>query len=168
MGTRLPSLQKGHSSRSPSSARLLWPSGWMDQDTTWYSGRPRPRPHYVRWGPSSLLKGHSSPPLLTHVYCGQTVAHLTIVIITMILYVFFYFVANKLSLSLSQQVLSSCLSYAFGPMSCLCVLSCLCVMLVYCCQMVGWIMMPVGTEVGLGPGVIVLDGDPAPSKGTEC
>jgi len=21
----------------------LWPNGWMDQDATWYWGRPRPR-----------------------------------------------------------------------------------------------------------------------------
>jgi len=27
--------------------------------------------------------------------------------------------------------------------------------------MAGWIMMPLGTEVGLGPGDIVLDGVPA-------
>jgi len=30
----------------------LWPNGWMDQDTTWYGGRPRPRPHCVRRGPT--------------------------------------------------------------------------------------------------------------------
>ena len=24
---------------------LLWPNSWMDQDATWYVGRPRPRPH---------------------------------------------------------------------------------------------------------------------------
>jgi len=25
-------------------------AGWMKiQDATWYEGRPRPRPHYVRW-----------------------------------------------------------------------------------------------------------------------
>jgi len=41
-------------------------------------------------------------------------------------------------------------------------LSCLSVTLVYCGQTVGWIRMPLGTEVGLGPGHIVLDGDPAP------
>jgi len=29
-------------------------------------------------------------------------------------------------------------------------------------QTVGWIKMPLGTEAGLGPGDIVLDGDPAP------
>jgi len=30
--------------------------------------------------------------------------------------------------------------------------------------MAGWIKMPFGTEVGLGPGDIVLDEDPAPPK----
>jgi len=28
--------------------------------------------------------------------------------------------------------------------------------------MAGWIKMPLGMEVGLGPGDFVLDGDPAP------
>jgi len=42
---------------------VLWPNGWMDQDTTWYGGRPRPRRRGVRWGPSCPHgKGHSSPP----------------------------------------------------------------------------------------------------------
>jgi len=36
--------------------------------------------------------------------------------------------------------------------------------LVYCDQTAGWINMLLGTEVGLGTGHIVLDGDPAPSK----
>ena len=31
---------------------------------------------------------------------------------------------------------------------------------VYCGQTVGWIKMPLGTVVGVGPGDIVLDGDP--------
>ena len=32
-----------------------------------------------------------------------------------------------------------------------------------CCgKMAGWIKMPLGTEVGLGAGLTVLDGDPAP------
>jgi len=29
-------------------------------------------------------------------------------------------------------------------------------------QTAGWIKMPLGTEVGLDPGDIVLDGDPVP------
>ena len=32
---------------------ILWPNGLMNQDATWYGGRPRPRRHCVRWGPSS-------------------------------------------------------------------------------------------------------------------
>ena len=46
-------------------------------------------------------------------------------------------------------------------------LSVLSVTLVYCCQTVGWIKMKFGLQVGLGPGHIVLDGDPAspPLKG---
>jgi len=31
---------------------VLWPNDWMDQDATWYGGRPRSRRHCVRWGPS--------------------------------------------------------------------------------------------------------------------
>jgi len=31
----------------------------MDQDETWRGGRPRLRPHCVRWGPSSPKMGHS-------------------------------------------------------------------------------------------------------------
>jgi len=33
---------------------------------------------------------------------------------------------------------------------------------VYCGQMVSWIRMPLGMEVGLGPSDFVLDGDPVP------
>jgi len=57
---------------------LLWPYGRMDQDATSYEGRPRLRPHCVTWGPSSpSQKGHNSPQFSDHVYCGQTVAHLS-------------------------------------------------------------------------------------------
>jgi len=41
---------------------LLWPKGSMDQDATWYGGRPRPRPHCARWGPSfPSPKGGTAP-----------------------------------------------------------------------------------------------------------
>jgi len=77
----------------------------MDPDSTWYGGRPRPMPHCARWGPSSpqregcwmvgtkvgigpdhtVLDGAQLPQKLgrkyvtqwAHVYCGQTVAHLS-------------------------------------------------------------------------------------------
>jgi len=35
---------------------------------------------------------------------------------------------------------------------------------VCCGQTAGWIKMPLGREIGLGPGKIVLDGNPAPPK----
>jgi len=35
---------------------------------------------------------------------------------------------------------------------------------VCCGQTAGWIKMPLGTEVNLGPGHTVLDGDPAPPR----
>jgi len=44
------------------------------------------------------------------------------------------------------------------------VLSCLSVTLVYCGQTVGWIKVPLGMEVGLGLGHIVLDGTQLPHK----
>ena len=46
-------------------------------------------------------------------------------------------------------------------------LYCLSVTLVYCDQTIGWFKMTIDMQVGLGPGHIVLDGDPdpLPSKG---
>ena len=45
---------------------------------------------------------------------------------------------------------------------------CLSVTLVYCGQTIGWIKMKLGMEIGLDPGHIVLDGNPAlvPERGT--
>jgi len=45
---------------------------------------------------------------------------------------------------------------------CLSRLSCLSVTFEHCGQTVGRIKMKLGIQVGLGPGHIVLDGDPAP------
>ena len=41
---------------------------------------------------------------------------------------------------------------------------------VYCGQMAEWMKTPLGTEADLGPGHIMLDGDPAspPQKGTAA
>ena len=87
---------------------VLRPNGWIDQDATWYGGRPQPKLHCVRQGPSSPPpEGAQQPAILAHVYCGQTA---------------------------------------------------------------GWIKMPLGTEVSLGPGDIVLDGSqfPPPKRGTAA
>ena len=40
---------------------VLWPNVWMDQDATWYRGRPRPRPHCVRLDPPPLQRGTAAP-----------------------------------------------------------------------------------------------------------
>ena len=59
-------------------------------------------------------------------------------------------------------------TYAIGPLSvcpvCLsvCIHSCLSVTLVYCGQTVGRIKMKLGMQVALGPGHIVLYGEPGP------
>jgi len=42
--------------------RLLWPNGCMDQDATWYGGRPRPTQHCVRCGPSYPQKKRAHTP----------------------------------------------------------------------------------------------------------
>ena len=46
----------------------------MDQDATWYRGRPRPRRHCVRWGAIPLPQEVGGPPpqFSAHVNCGQT------------------------------------------------------------------------------------------------
>jgi len=52
---------------------VLRPKGWMDQDETWHTDRPRPWPQCVTWGlryPSP--KGAQSPSLFsTRICCGQ-------------------------------------------------------------------------------------------------
>ena len=55
-----PPSPKGH--RPQFSAHVLWPSGWMDQDATWYVGRPQSRPHCVRCGPCSPKRVQPPPP----------------------------------------------------------------------------------------------------------
>ena len=51
---------------------------------------------------------------------------------------------------------------------CVCLSVCL-LAHIFCGQMAGWIMMPLGMEIGLGPGDFVLDGNqaPFPKKGVE-
>jgi len=51
---------------------LLWPNGWMDQDSAWHGGRPWSSPHCARWGHSSPpQKGGRTPHFSAHLYCGQ-------------------------------------------------------------------------------------------------
>jgi len=43
-------------------ACLLWPNGWMDQDATWYGGKPWPRRNCVRQLQLPLKRGTAPPP----------------------------------------------------------------------------------------------------------
>jgi len=43
---------------------VLWPNGWMNQDETWHTGRPRPWPHCVVRRSSSPRKGDTAAPPL--------------------------------------------------------------------------------------------------------
>ena len=42
---------------------MLWPTGWMNQYTTWYGCRPRRTNIALDGDPASRRKGHSSTPL---------------------------------------------------------------------------------------------------------
>jgi len=61
MGTQL-APKKGHSPPLFGPC-LLWPNGWMDQDATWYKGRPQAGQHCVRCGPSSTPQEAQHAPL---------------------------------------------------------------------------------------------------------
>ena len=70
--------RKGHSPNIFAPC-LLWPNGWMHQDTTWYGDRSWPRRHCVRWYVAPPAPKVDLPPVFgpAHIYCGQTVAHLS-------------------------------------------------------------------------------------------
>jgi len=70
-GDTAPLFKKGHTPPIFGPC-ILWPNGWMDQDGTWHGGRPRPRPHCARWGPSSSPKWYSLLQFLADVCCDQT------------------------------------------------------------------------------------------------
>jgi len=62
---------------------LLRSNGCIDQDDTWYGGRPQPRGRCVRWGPSPPLtkKGAEPPPQFSaYVYYGQTAGWIKMVV----------------------------------------------------------------------------------------
>ena len=126
----------------------------MDQDATWYGGRPWPWPHCVRWGPSSSPKG-AHPQFSAHVCYGQTDGWI-----------------KKLPLD-RELGLGPGHTIRWGPSSQLTpppktsgALADPTFRPMYCGQTAGWIKMLLGMEVGFGPGHIVLDGDlAAPPKG---
>ena len=41
---------------------VLWPIGWMDQDATWYGGRPLPRQHFLDGNPVPPMERGTAAP----------------------------------------------------------------------------------------------------------
>ena len=132
---------------------LLRPNGWMDQDATWYRGRPQPRRLCVRWGPSSPPKKGTEPPPIfgpfllwpngwmhqgATWYRGRPQPRRLCV-------------RRGLSYPIKKGTPTPTQFLAH----------------VYCGQMAGWMKTPLGTEVDLGPGYTVLDGVPASAKESQ-
>jgi len=125
---------------------LLCPNGWIDQDATWYGGRPRPKRHCV--SSTSQKGGIALLRFSAHTYCRHTAAWI------------------KMPRSRPMDVVlgrghivvdgdttpPSAKNGAQPQFSAN----------VCCGRTAGWIKMPLGTKVGLGSGRIVSHGDPAP------
>jgi len=125
---------------------LLWPDSWMDQDATWYGDRHRPRPHCARWEPNSdpHKKGAQPPifgpcPLWPNGCMHQDTS--------------WYGGRSQSRRHCVRWGPSSPPLKGHSPQFSA---------HVRCGQTAGWTKMPLGMELGLGPGDFVLDGDPLP------
>ena len=127
---------------------LLWPNGWMHQVATWYGGRPQPGRLCVRWEPSPLPK-KAQPQIFDPLLLGPNGC--------MDQDATWYGGRPRSTRGLRDSVLDG--DPALPPLkghsrpqfsaS------------VHCGQMAGWTKMPLGMQIGLGPGDFVFDGDPA-------
>jgi len=132
---------------------LLWLNGWMDQDATWYGGRPQPRRLFVRWVPSPPLKKWRSHPIFgprllwpngcmdqDTAWCGRR---------------------RRPTRHCVRRGPSCPPLKGHSPQFSA---------IVRCGQTAGWTKMPLDMEVDLGSGDFVFDGDWGPSylqkKGT--
>ena len=151
MGTQLPYPKRGHSPQF--SAHLcMWPNGWMHQGATWYGGRPQPRRLCSMGTQPPTPKGAEPHPIFgprllwpnsrmdqeATWYRGRPRPRR-------------HCVRCGPSYPQKKGHTNPTQFLAHG----------------YCGQMAGWMKTPLGTEVDLGPGRIVLDGIPAPAKGAQ-
>ena len=127
---------------------LLWPNGWMDQDATWYEGRPLPRPHCVTRGTQLPLpkRGHS-PQFSAHV---QTVGWIKMPLGTKVRLGPGHIVSDGAQLHFLPPKWHSPLHFSAH---------------VCCGQTAGWIKMLPGTKVGLSPATLCCIGTQLPQKG---
>jgi len=143
-GNPAPPPLKGH---SPSifGPYLLQSNGCMDQDATWYGGRPLPRRLCVGWGPHSPKRGRSPPPPQIFVPC--------------------LLCPNGWIDEVGTwhggrpQPRRLCVRWGPSPLSEKGQSPTKFSAHVYCGQTAAWIKMPLGTEVGLGLRDIVFDVD---------
>jgi len=120
---------------------LLWPNGWMHQDGTWYGGRPHPRRLCIRWvwGPSPYPKRGGTPNFLPTSMVAKRLHGSR-----------FHFLRPRSTRHCVRcgpsypQKKGTSTPPNFWPY-------------VYCGQTAEWMKTPLGTEVDLGPGHIVLD-----------
>jgi len=163
-------------------------NSWTHQDATWYGGRPKSRPHCVRWGPSTpskkgkapkfsagwikvplgsevdlgpghtVLDGDPAPPSLPPIGAQQP-PHFSARLLwpnaCMDQAATWYKVSSAQATLLDGNPAPPTERGTAAPHFSA---------HVYCGQTAGWIKMPLGTNVGLGPGDIVLDGKPAPPR----
>jgi len=152
-GDPAPSPKRGGDPSSIFGPFLLWPNGCMDQDSTWYGGRPRPDDIVLGGDPAPpTQKGGRAPspifgpcPLWPNGWMNQDDTwhgggswprpHCVR-----------WGPSSPSQKGQSPQFLAH----------------------FYCGQTAGCVKMPLGMEVGLSPGDFVLDWDPVPpQKGAE-
>jgi len=144
MGTQLP-FPKNWQRPPIFGLCLLWPNGCTDQDAAWYGDKSRLRPHCLRWGPSSLSpkRGHSPPTFGPCLFWpnGWMDQDAT------------WYDGRpgpgQHCVRCGPSSTPKGHSPQFRPMS-------------VCGQTARWIKISLGRQVGLGPGRIVLHGDPDP------
>jgi len=114
----------------------------MNQDGTWYGGRPRPRGLCVRCGPSFPYRKGVQSQFSANVRCGQTTGWTKMAL------------DMEVDLGPGDSVFNGdpathrtegtpTTTQFLAP--------------VYCGQTAGWMKTPLGTEVDLGPGHNVLE-----------
>ena len=166
----------------------------MDQGETWPAGRPRPWAHCVGWGPSSPSSNRGrAPQFLAHTCCGQMAGWINMSLGTKVDLDPSDIVLDWDPAPLPKKGAESPIfgPYLLWPNSSMDQDATWCggrprpwpprspshkgaqppISAHICCnQMVGWIKMQLGREVGLDPSNIVLDGDPAPpcERGTAA
>jgi len=118
----------------------------MDQDGSWHGGGPRSRPHCLRWDPAPPQKKGTAtsfrPMSVVAKWLDGLRCHWT------------GYGGGPRPRRLFVRWAAPSRIKGTAPTQFL--------VHVCCGQMAGWTKMPLGMEVGLSPGHIVLDGDPAP------